>query len=119
MDKLTKSFFREHGRRGGLKSRAALTPAQRRASASLAARIRWGHAPGHLREAFDEWVEAGADAKTVTVGYAEAVMPTAWLLGQLWNCRDIMPSTLCADLDMRQGSTYAMAVRRVKAEIDW
>jgi len=81
--------------------------------------MRSGHAPGHLREAFDEWVEAGADAKTVTVGYAEAVMPTAWLLGQLWNCRDIMPSTLCADLDMRQGSTYGMAVRRVKAEIDW
>ena len=52
---------------------------------------------------------AGADAKTVTVGYAETVMPTAWLLGQLWNCRDIMPSTLCADLGMREGSTYAMA----------
>jgi len=49
MDKLTKSFFQEHGRRGGLKSRAGLTPAQRRASASLAARMRWGHAPGHLR----------------------------------------------------------------------
>jgi hypothetical protein len=34
--------------------------------------VRWGHAPGHLREAFDEWVEAGADAKTVTVGISRS-----------------------------------------------
>ncbi len=74
-----------------------------------------GHAPGHLRDAFVAWVEGGVTAETVTVGYEEAVRPIAWLFGQLWNCRDIMPSGLCADLDRPLGSTYAQAVRHLKA----
>lgn len=36
------------------------------------------------------------------------------LLGQLWNCTDILPSEVCAALDMPEGSTYAQAVRQVK-----
>jgi hypothetical protein len=77
---------------------------------------RGGHAPGHLREAFVDWVDGGAEAETVVVGYAETEMPIGWLLGVLWNCPDIMPSDLCRELDMLQGSTYAQAVRRLKRE---
>jgi hypothetical protein len=39
-------------------------------SKRLAGRTRGGHAPGHLREAFEEWVEDGATAETVTCGTA-------------------------------------------------
>jgi hypothetical protein len=35
--------------------------------------------------------------------------------GCLWNCADIMPRDLCADLDLPPGSTYASGARRVKA----
>ncbi len=41
-----------------------------------------------------------------------------WLTGQLWNCTDIMPSSLCADLDLSPGSTYAMGVRKLRADLD-
>jgi hypothetical protein len=34
-----------------------------------------------------------------------------WLTDQLWDCTDLMPSWLCADLDLRQGSTYASYLR--------
>ncbi len=42
MTKLTKKFFTEQGRKGGKKSRAALTPEQRSTSAKKAALKRWG-----------------------------------------------------------------------------
>jgi hypothetical protein len=35
------------------------------------------------------------------------------LIGALWNCTDIMPRSLCADLDVDQGSTYAQGVRSI------
>lgn len=59
------------------------------------------HAPGHIRDRFEELVDQ-------EVLFAE--MPR-WLLGRLWNCTDCMPRSLCAMLDMPQGSTYAQAVR--------
>jgi hypothetical protein len=55
---------------------------------------RGGHAPGHLRQAFldylderdnhpslDDAIEAGTEDRTLR-----------WLIGQLWNCSDILPS---------------------------
>jgi hypothetical protein len=79
---------------------------------------RGGHAPGHLREAFIDWVDADDDSKdSVVVGYAELVKPVRWLLGQLWNCTDTMPGMLCEHLEIPQGSTYARAVRRLAQEL--
>ncbi len=64
-----------------------------------------GHAPGHVRNEF----EALAEDRS------------AWpspemrrLIGRLWNCTDIMPSMLCAELDERPGSTYAQGVRSLR-----
>jgi hypothetical protein len=34
-----------------------------------------------------------------------------WLLGQLWNCTDILPDDACDDLLLPSGSSYAQAVR--------
>jgi hypothetical protein len=80
---------------------------------------RGGHAPGHLREAFDQWVEqsnATSETVTVEIRHEETTKPIAWLWGKLWNCSDTMPGGLCGQLDMHVGSTYAQAVRALKAE---
>jgi hypothetical protein len=41
-----------------------------------------------------------------------------WLIGQLWNCTDIMPSGYddIYGLDLESNCTYAQAVRKIK---DW
>jgi hypothetical protein len=40
--------------------------------------------------------------------------------GRLWNCTDIMPRDLCADLDLPPGSTFARGARRVRAtDANW
>lgn len=63
------------------------------------------HSSDH-REAFRSAVEAGT---------IDAV-----LIGQLWNCTDIMPASLCAELDMPAGATYAQGARRLKsAGVSW
>ena len=71
-----------------------------------------GHAPGHLRDAFCEWIEEGNSSMTIKLD--DEPKPLEWLLGQLWNCTDILPGTYCNELEIPQGSTYAMAVRKTK-----
>jgi hypothetical protein len=85
---------------------------------------RGGHAPGYLRDAFLEWLElylGGENPATVQVGDDETDRPVSWLLGQLWNCADIMPGTVWSELaDHLEleapygGATYARAVRLLK-----
>jgi hypothetical protein len=52
-----------------------------------------GHAPDHLRRAFDRFIRHGMKTgyfrKTVKVDKIQ--QSTSWLLGQLWNCTDNMP----------------------------
>ncbi|MBI4269061.1 MAG: hypothetical protein HY615_01905 [Candidatus Rokubacteria bacterium] len=78
---------------------------------------RGGHAPGHLRDAFYAWIEDGAEAETVTVGYDDVEKPAAWLLGALWNCTDVVPGDVRQKVegivDARVGSV-ASAVRHLK-----
>ena len=76
---------------------------------------RGGHAPEHLREAFQVYLEKGPsqldkkDRGLVEIG--GEVQPIRWLVGQLWNCTDIMPSGPCETLVLHQGSTYAQGAR--------
>ena len=76
---------------------------------------RGGHAPGHLRDALQDYFEGGRKlidlAETLRIGDEEKTRPLRWLIGQLWNCTDTMPGALCGDLDLPQGSTYAQGVR--------
>jgi hypothetical protein len=65
---------------------------------------RGGHAPRGRRDAFCEWVEDNAPLSD-----DEA----KWLTGQLWNRTDVMPSSLCDDLDLRQGN----AARKLRQEM--
>ena len=78
---------------------------------------RGGHAPGHLRDALLEYLDEGSDLDTVVVGEEERIVPLRWLVGQLWNCTDVLPQEYCAMFDIRQGSTYAKAVRTIAAEM--
>lgn len=71
---------------------------------------RGGHAPGHLREAFAEWLE----------GDREYDAEARRLTGQLWNCTDIMPRymrELVAEDYGAEAYTYAQAARAVRATV--
>jgi hypothetical protein len=73
------------------------------------------HVGGHLRESFENWVmDGGMEGKPEI---DEAPVEIEWLLGQLLHCSDIMPGMLCSDLEMRVGSTYARAARRLLAAL--
>lgn len=66
--------------------------------------FRGGHAPGNLREEFQDAIDSDGEYKH--------------LIGKLWNCTDCMPASLCEDLDLPQGSTYAQGVRKLKREME-
>ena len=72
---------------------------------------RGGHAPGHLREAFQEWTE---DQESNVVMIDDKIKPLQWIVGKLWNCTDILPGYICDMLDIPTSSNYAQAMRHVK-----
>jgi len=77
---------------------------------------RGGHAPGHLRDAFLEYLDRGCEIDLrhrVKVGYEGKQMSIRSLIGLLWNCTDILPGHYCSELDLPAGSTYAIAVRKL------
>jgi len=93
---------------------------------------RGGHAPGHLREALAQWVEQWSDSGkeywppypsiAATVGWDQVNKPIEWLLGQLWNCNDIVSgdllsqlNELCGEENLSRTRAYAAQVRRIKA----
>ncbi len=73
------------------------------------------HVGGHLRTAFEDWVLDGMEGKPEI---DEEPVEIKWLLGQLWDCSDIMPGMLCDNLEMHHGSTYAAAAQRLAAAIE-
>jgi hypothetical protein len=79
-----------------------------------------GHAPGHLRDAFLEYLEKRwwqePTDETVNVGGEEK--PLRWLLEQLWNCTDFL-SRLDADMiDVDGISTFGIAAREIACQLD-
>lgn len=52
---------------------------------------------------------------TVTVN--DENKPLRWLIGQLWNCRDMLQGAACDDLDLPRGTTYAQAVRKMASTL--
>lgn len=96
---------------------------------------RGGHAPGHLRELFltqienadtdAPWDGLGAVGQEILHGKrAEAWEKQTdrqrwdWLMGQLWNCTDILPSASRSELSFVDPTggvyTYAQAARALK-----
>lgn len=76
---------------------------------------RGGHAPGHLRDAFVEMIESDP---SITVDVDGEPRPARWLRGQLWNCTDCLPGSVCSTLEIPQGSTYAQAARHLAARAE-
>ena len=89
---------------------------------------RGGHAAGHLREAFcdfvDEWYAAKEGEVVDTVNVDDKPRPVKWLLGQLWNCSDVLPGDVVQQInDLLEvqrrcelnSHSYASGVRAVAA----
>jgi hypothetical protein len=89
------------------------------------------HSPGYFREAFavalDGYLYAN-DSSLDGFFYDDATTQRLWdgkctedrlwwIAGKLWRCTDILPSSMCSDLDMLPGSTYAQACRRIRQEL--
>ena len=80
---------------------------------------RGGHAPGHIRQMFEVLAE-GYDWENDEEEhfYHNGKKPSPqWVIGQLWNCTDIMPSELCNELELPPGSKYAQGARLFKERI--
>ena len=89
---------------------------------------RGGHAPGDVRDAFLEAIEAfenwedGDDEPTVEVRGSD--LPISQACGLLWNCTDILPGgavTSLRDLDGDDAfkrSTYAGGARFLRERMD-
>jgi hypothetical protein len=91
-------------------------------------RLRQGHAPGHVRGAFDNAVEelmswrSGDPEPTVEfeVNYEPHMIPISRACTLVWNCTDVAPGHL---VDMLRGEiefssrTYAALARAIHADI--
>jgi hypothetical protein len=91
-------------------------------------KMRSGHAPGHVRDAFCNAVEAfvawkpGEPEPSVEyeVNHEPRQVPVSHMCGLLWNCTDILPGNYFHDLacDLKVGrQTYAAAARAMAAYI--
>ena len=74
------------------------------------------HAHGHLRHMFATLIETG---KVPTEElFDQSVIagrdPADWLCEQLWDCTDVLPSALRAELD-HAADTYGQAARLIHA----
>ena len=88
---------------------------------------RGGHAPGDLRNAFADAVDAfeawGGGEPGPTIDVRGARLTVSAICGLLWNCSDIMPPTMRQRLnyltkrppDGLPGNTYAAGARLLKS----
>lgn len=93
-------------------------------------RLRNGHAPGHIRSAFLDAVDAYTDwsdgepepSVEVEIHYEPRAVPIGRVCSMLWNCTDIIPGSAFDELtgnglDVGR-RTYAACARAMKAKID-
>jgi hypothetical protein len=84
---------------------------------------RGGHAPGHLREPFIEmietWYAERVWPKVVSAehNYVPIERPIRWLLGQLWNCTDILGGSYdeMLEIEAPHKRTFGAAARHIAA----
>ena len=59
----------------------------------------------------DTFVGTGYDKRVRRMG---GKARARFVIGQFWNCKDIMPWGTCSDLDLPQGSNYAVGARKLR-----
>ena len=69
------------------------------------ARLMDGTEPFFSKEKNEDWAHMDANQRAL------------WLTGQLYNDTGIMPSDTCEDLNLPQGSTYAMGARTLRKDL--
>jgi hypothetical protein len=97
---------------------------------------RGGHAPGHLRDGLLTTMRQAWENSTEDTwwNYLELTLFSSiqqirwdswtpkeraiWMTGQLWNCHDILPGSVCALAGLSQGSSYAQLVRQLRNNIE-
>ena len=72
--------------------------------------INQNHAPSHLREQFQEWLDSYQPDRLSEVD----LEPVAPLLDALTDCGDVLPGDYCDQLEIPKGSTYVEAVAEVR-----
>ncbi|WP_448041112.1 hypothetical protein [Bradyrhizobium liaoningense] len=98
-------------------------------------KLRYGHAPGHVRDtacdAFEAWLKWHGSLPEPTVkheiNYMPQQIPISRACGLVWNCSDIVPGDLfdrlqyAAQSELREGAirmrTYAACARYILADI--
>jgi hypothetical protein len=92
-------------------------------------KLRYGHAPGHVRDTFGEAIEAFARWRAGTpeplvnfeINYVPHAIPISRACGLVWNCTDIVPGCLFDELDAERlgikRRTYAACARAMLAHI--
>lgn len=75
--------------------------------------LRYGHAPGDLRDAFAETIEL--DLQEVELRGEKISLRR--LCGLLWNCTDTLPQQIADNLDEPRLGTYAAAARALMASL--
>jgi len=74
--------------------------------------VKTKHAPTHIREAFQDFLECDSD--TVDVDGVEVGLK--WFVERLTGSTGILPAGYCSDLDIPQGSTYGDAIEKLAKE---
>jgi hypothetical protein len=93
-------------------------------------RLRYGHAPGHVRDtalaAFEAWLDWDGNTSEPTVeyeiNYAPRQIPISQACGLVWNCTDIVPGSVFGALQSAaEGKigrhTYAACARFILGSI--
>jgi hypothetical protein len=76
-----------------------------------------GAVPGHVKEAFAEWVAGGCRGDRVVVGVIGTARPLHSVLRSVAACPDVLPGEARAVLGLGQGATYAEAARVVTRRV--
>ena len=92
-------------------------------------KLRYGHAPGHVRDAalaaFEAWISWNGESPEPTVeyeiNYEPHEIPISRACTLVWNCTDIVPGDVAGQLIGEglgfQTRTYAACARAILADI--
>ena len=95
---------------------------------------RGGHAPGYLRDALidalqESWAVKREWWELTDISFFNPSQQlwwhrldqrhrALWVLGQLWNCTDVVPNGTCDFVAIRRGSSFATLARYLRSDME-